>query len=142
MSMKKTIVITALAAAVSTSIVGVVSAAQMQQMVETQKTSLFVNDTSTQIRTVKVNGISLLSVRDLGTAAGVYFVLNEKGGVKGFFMEHTIELRSGMKQITVDGEVRELKAAIENVNNSYYITLDDFVSALGAEAATDDAGQI
>jgi Tol biopolymer transport system component len=140
--MKKTLVITALAAAVSTSAVGVVSAAQMQQMIETQKSSLFVNDTAVSVRTVKVNGVSLVSVRDLGTAAGVYFVVNEKGGVKGFFMEHTIELRSGLKQITVDGEARELKAAIENVNNSYYITLEDFVSALGGEATTDDGGQI
>ncbi|MBW7476644.1 hypothetical protein K0T92_18145 [Paenibacillus oenotherae] len=142
MSMKKKIVVTALATALSVSMVGVVSAAQMKQTIATQQTSLSVNDSLASIRTVTLNGITYLSIRDLGNAVGIYFEVNDRGGVSAYFQEHAVELSALSKEIAVDGEKRELQHAVENVNNMYYITLNDFISAFNAESAVDGSGQV
>ncbi|CAH1206367.1 hypothetical protein PAECIP111893_02530 [Paenibacillus plantiphilus] len=144
MSIKKTIVVTALATALSVSIVGAAAAAQtqMKQAIGTQQSSLSINDAMASIRSVTLNGITYMSIRDLGNAVGVYFEVNDKGGVSAFFQGHTIELRGLSKEIVVDGAARELQYAVENVNNMYFITLSDFISAIGAESTLDGAGQV
>ncbi|MBW7454938.1 stalk domain-containing protein [Paenibacillus sepulcri] len=141
MSMKKTLVITAIAAAVSTSAVGVVSAAQAQQIVATQQSLISINDNSVNVRSVTLNGQTLLSLRDLGTAAGIYFEENGRG-ITAIYSEHMAALSGSSKEVSVDGSVIQLQNAIENVNNSYYITLEDFASAFGAETTVDSAGQV
>ncbi|MFC5649123.1 stalk domain-containing protein [Paenibacillus solisilvae] len=142
MSMRKTILVTALAAAISTSAISVVSASAVTTTIETQQYSLFVNDAATTVRTVTVNGVPLVSVRDLGTAVGALFVINPAGGVTAYFQDHAIDLKASSKQAIVDGTSVDLQAAVEAVNQSYYIKLEDFVQALGVDTSVDDAGKV
>lgn len=142
MSMRKTILVTALAAALSTSAISVVSASAGTTKIETLQYSLFVNDAATTVRTITVNGVSLVSVRDLGTAVGALFVINPAGGVTAYFQGHAISLNASSKQAVVDGNAVDLQAAVEQVSNSYYIKLEDFAQALGVDTSVDEAGKV
>ncbi len=142
MSMRKTILVTALAAALSTSAISVVSAAAGTTKIQTQQASLFINDAATTVRTITVNGVSLVSVRDLGTAVGALFVINLEGGVTAYFQDHAIKLNASSKQAVVDGMAFDLEAAVEMVSNSYYIKLEDFTRALDVDTSVDDAGKV
>lgn len=137
--MKKKIVITALTAALSVSMVGAVSAAKTTQTVQTKQSTLTINDSLASIRTVTLNGIAYLSLRDLGNAVGVYFEVDGKG-VDAYFHDREIKLKGLSKEIIVDGEAHELGYAVEIVNNMYYITLNDFISAINAEPVVDGSG--
>ena len=142
MSMRKTILVTALAAALSTSAISVVSAAAGTSKIQTQQASLFINDVATTVRTITVNGVSLVSVRDLGTAVGALFVINPEGGVIAYFQDHAIKLNASSKQAVVDDMAVDLQAAVETVNNSYYIKLEDFTRALDVDTSVDAAGKV
>ncbi|BBH18950.1 hypothetical protein Back11_02950 [Paenibacillus baekrokdamisoli] len=142
MSMKKTLLVTALAAALSTSAISVVSAASVSTKIEVQQYSLFVNDAATTVRTVKVNGVTLVSVRDLGTAVGALFEVNPKGGVFAYFQDHAIALKASSNKALVDGSEVDLEAAVTSVANSYYIKLEDFAAALGVDSSVDNAGKV
>ncbi|GGD52633.1 stalk domain-containing protein [Paenibacillus nasutitermitis] len=141
MSMKKKLFLTAFAAAVSTSAVSAVSASQLQKSVAIQQTSFVINDAAVPVRAVSLNGVSYVSLRDLGTVAGIYFEVGGKG-ITAIFNEHMAELRALSREVVVDGSVIELKNAIENINNAYFITLEDFTSVFGAETTEDEAGQV
>ena len=142
MSMKKTILISALAAALSTSAIGVASAATTSQVTAPASFNLMVNDASLQVRSVQANGTTLVSVRDLGSAAGALFVVNVKNGVTAYINGHSIELHAGSNAALVDGAQVDLEQAIANVDGSYYIAVNDFVSIFDVEATTDAAGQV
>ncbi|MFC4809376.1 stalk domain-containing protein [Paenibacillus sp. GCM10023250] len=140
MSMKKTILISALAAAISTSAIGVASAATTQ-VTAPASFSVTVNDASIMIRSIQVNGATLVSLRDLGTAAGARFIVNVKAGVTAYVQGRAVELHAGSKTATVDGQPVELEQAVVNVNGSYYISVEDFVNLFSVDAEQDDSGQ-
>jgi Tol biopolymer transport system component len=142
MSMKRTIAVSILAAAVSASAAGGVQAASVKHTAVAEQLTALVNDAAVNVRSVKLNGITLYSVRDLGTAAGALFVVTGPGAVTAYFQGHAIELHSSSKQVTVDGAAGELQTAIENVANSYYMTIDDFAAAFSVTAAIDETGKI
>ncbi|MBO7744270.1 hypothetical protein I8J29_08700 [Paenibacillus sp. MWE-103] len=141
MSMKKTLLISALAAAISTSVIGVASAATTQ-VTAPASFNVMVNDASITIRSIQSNGATLVSLRDLGSATGALFVVNVKAGVTAYFQGHAIELHADSKAATVDGQPVELEQAVANVNGSYYISVADFVGLFSVDAEQDDAGQI
>ncbi|QHW33925.1 hypothetical protein GZH47_26085 [Paenibacillus rhizovicinus] len=142
MSMKKTLMISALAVALSTSAIGVASAATQQQTSASVPFNVMVNDSNIQVRSVQANGTTLLSLRDLGSATGALFVVNVKSGVTAYIQGHSIELHAGSTAALVDGEQVDLQQAVESVNGSYYIAIDDFLNAFGLDGAVDDAGQV
>src|SRR5690242_11737331 len=100
MSMKKTLLISALAAAISTSVIGVASAATAQ-VTAPASFNVMVNDASITIRSIQSNGATLVSLRDLGSATGALFVVNVKAGVTAYFQGHAIELHADSKAATV-----------------------------------------
>lgn len=101
-----------------------------------------VNDQSVQIRSIQANGSTLVSLRDLGAASGALFVVNVKSGVTAYIHGHSIEFHAGSNEALVDGEQVELQQAVENVNGSYYISAEDFLSVFDVEGGQDDAGQL
>ncbi|MBP3961642.1 stalk domain-containing protein [Paenibacillus lignilyticus] len=139
MSMKKTLMISALAAALSTSAVSAVSAASVTNATTVNIT---INDTAFHVRSIQANNTVLYALRDLGTAAGVQFMVNVKSGVTAYFNNHAIELHAGSNAALVDGEAISLEQAVQSVNGSYYVALEDFVSAFGVDSSTDASGLI
>ncbi|WP_219838144.1 stalk domain-containing protein [Paenibacillus sp. R14(2021)] len=142
MSMKKTLLISALAAALSTSATGVVSAASAQNVVATSSFNLMVNDASISVGSIQKNGTTFVSLRDLGKAAGVLFVVNVKAGVTAYFHGHSVELHKGSKEALVDGEQTAMQHPIEIVGASYYISVEDFIALFDVDAAKDAQGQV
>lgn len=139
--MKKTLMISALAAALSTSVIGVASAATPQQTTATAPFNVMVNDSSIQVRSIQANGTTLVSLRDIGSATGALFVVNVKSGVTAYIQGHSVELHAGSAAAMVDGEQVDLQQAVVSVNGSYYISIEDFVGAFGVDGAMDDAGK-
>ncbi|AZN42439.1 stalk domain-containing protein [Paenibacillus albus] len=141
MSMKKTLMISALAAALSTTATGVVSAATANQVTSAAATlNVLVNDSSVQVRSVGTGDDAFVSLRDLGTAVGALFVVNVKAGVTAYFQGHAIELHADSNEAIVDGQAVTLAQAVQNVGGSYYISTEDFLNAFGIEGSVNDAG--
>ncbi|SEM61390.1 stalk domain-containing protein [Paenibacillus sp. OV219] len=143
MSMKKTLMISALAAALSTTATGVVSAATANQVTSAAATlNVMVNDSAVQVRSIQAQDAAFASLRDLGTAVGAIFVVNVKAGVTAYFQGHAIELHAGSNEALVDGEAVTLAQAVQNVSGSYYISSEDFLSTFGLDGNVDDAGTL
>lgn len=140
--MKKTLMISALAAALSTSAIGVASAATPQQTAATVPFNVMVNNSSVQVRSIQADGATLLSVRDLGSATGALFVVNVKSGVTAYIHGHSIELHANSATALVDGEPVELEQAVVNVNGSYYMAAEDFIGAFDLDGTVSDAGEV
>lgn len=143
MSMKKTVIISVLAAAVSTSAVGAVSAAPAATA-STQVTNgtYYINDAVTTVRTIVKDGVTLVSVRDLGAAAGATFSVTGGSTVQAYLNNVLVELQAGSATARVGSEEIELGAAVVNVNNSFYAELEGFAGALGIEQSTDASGLV
>ncbi|MBB3109560.1 hypothetical protein FHS18_001623 [Paenibacillus phyllosphaerae] len=143
MSMKKTVIISVLAAAVSTSVVSAASAATITAAnVQVSQSLVYINDVPAPVRTIVKDGVTLVSVRDLGAAAGALFAPGENRAIMAYINGHSIELHAGSATVLVDGEPVELEAAVENVNSSLYIELTGYVDALGVDSTTDDTGSV
>ncbi|MCQ6559842.1 stalk domain-containing protein [Paenibacillus mendelii] len=139
--MKKTVMLTVLAAALSTSAAGVGSAASVTHS-EAQPVTMFINDAAASIRALSYNGATLISVRDLGTAAGAWFEVGANSSVNVYYEGHTIQLTSFSSTVLVDGEQVQLTSPVVNVKNSLYIDLAGFLAALGIERSVDSQGQV
>lgn len=143
MSMKKTLMISALAAALSTTATGVVSAATAKQVTSAATTlNVMVNDTAVHVRSIQADGGTLISLRDLGSVLGAYFVVNVKAGVTAYYDLHSIELHNGSNEAIVDGEAVTLTHAVQNVGGSYYIAFEDLLSVIGLDGNVDAAGKM
>ncbi|RAP77678.1 stalk domain-containing protein [Paenibacillus montanisoli] len=139
MSMKKTLMISALAAALGTSAAGAASAAAAPNATTVD---LMINDQAIHVRSIQAGSQALYSLRDLGAAAGALFEVNVKAGVTAYFNNQAIELHAGSNAALVDGEPLDLLQAVQSVNGSYYVSLEDFVSAFGLDAFQDASGKI
>ncbi|TYP74169.1 stalk domain-containing protein [Paenibacillus methanolicus] len=143
MSMKKTVIISVLAAAVSTSAVGAVSAAPAATAsTQVTNSTFYVNDAVTTVRTIVKDGVTLVSVRDLGVAAGATFTVTGGKTVLAYLNDVLVELQDGSTKVRIGDEEGELGAAVVNVNNSFYAELEGFASALGIEQTTDASGKV
>ncbi len=137
--MKKTLMISALAAALSTTAAGAVSAATAPNA---KTVDLMINDQAVNVRSIQAGSEALYSLRDLGAAAGALFEVNVKAGVTAYFNNHAIELHAGSNAAIVDGEPLDLLQAVQSVNGSYYVSLEDFVTAFCLESFENETGQI
>ncbi|MFD0712332.1 stalk domain-containing protein [Paenibacillus sp. GCM10027626] len=147
MSMKKTVMLSVLAAALSTSaavsVSSTVSAAEAKSAnVQIQSFTLFVNDESKTVRVINYNGAKLVSVRDVGRAAGAMFGVEANGSINVYFEDRTIQLTDSSNVAIVDGEALQLQSPVVNVKNSFFIELDGFLEALGVEQEIDSQGQV
>ncbi|MFB9330139.1 stalk domain-containing protein [Paenibacillus aurantiacus] len=143
MSMKKTVIISVLAAAVSTSAVGAVSAAPAATAsTQVTNSTFYVNDAVTTVRTIVKDGVTLVSVRDLGVAAGAIFTVTGGNKVLAYLNDVLVELQEGSATARIGSEEVELGASVVNVNNSFYADLTGFASALGIDQSTDAAGSV
>ncbi|UVI28509.1 stalk domain-containing protein [Paenibacillus spongiae] len=140
MSMKKTVMLSVLAAAISTSAAGAVSAASATYT-QAQPVTLFINETAASVRALSYNGATLLSVRDTGTAAGARFEVSQNR-ILVHFDGRTIELAPSSATVIVDGEMLQLNTPVVNVKNSLYMDLADIVAVLGVERTVDSQGQV
>lgn len=139
MQMKKAMVISMIAAAISATAVTPVLAqtASNQQVLQIGNTTFTVNANPSAIRTLSDAGATLASVRDIVNAVGATLHINSDGTIVVKLGSTTIKLKSASKSITVNGTATALQHAVKTVSNTAFIEPATFVKALGGTYSTD-----
>lgn len=131
--MKKAFVVSMVTAAVSTSVVGSVSAAPEVKpvaSVKVQQSSLKINGNAVSVRTIVRNGETLVSVRDLIKALSAQADVRS-GTTTIKLNDHTVVLKTNSKQIIVDGKTSNMSQPMTNIEGSSYTAIRPLVSGLG-----------
>ncbi|MFS0726900.1 hypothetical protein [Paenibacillus sp. 1P07SE] len=131
MSMKKSLVITALVTALSTASVSSITAAPATQGA-IQSIPLLINQSHTTARSVEVNGVPMFSLRDLGTAAHIYFAVEGKSVVAWDGLNR-VELSNNSAAARKNGSPVTLRHGMVKVDQSYFIALEDFLFLFDAD---------
>ncbi|WP_459965634.1 stalk domain-containing protein [Paenibacillus sp. JCM 10914] len=135
--MKKTFMVTAVAAVLTTSVVGSVSAAPAVSAsgtksvaVQVQQTKYRINGSEAAIRSIIQQGETLVSVRDMIKAVGAQAEV-AKGVTTVKLNGHTLVLKNNSSQIKADGVTTTLAQPVTVITGTSYIALRPFVSLLG-----------
>ncbi|WP_139991689.1 stalk domain-containing protein [Paenibacillus paridis] len=133
MQMKKAMVISMIAAAISASAVTPVFAqtAASKQAVQISQSNFFVNANPVSIRTIVDGGVTLASVRDITNAIGATLHINSDHTVVVKFRDNTLKLKAASKTLTVNGTVTALQHPAKEVAYATFIEPAAFVQALG-----------
>ncbi|MGG3283330.1 stalk domain-containing protein [Paenibacillus solani] len=138
MSMKKTFVVSMVAAVLSTSVVSAGSAAPAVKPAATaqvQNSTFTINGSTVVIRSLVKQGETLVSLRDVLSATGAQAEIHD-GTTTVKLNGHTLVLKSNSKEITVDGVKSTLKQPVTNVAGTSYIALRPLVTGLGGTLAS------
>ncbi|WP_053372777.1 stalk domain-containing protein [Paenibacillus sp. FJAT-27812] len=133
MQMKKAMVVSMIAAAISATAVTPIFAqtAASSQAAQVSQSNFLVNANPVSIRTVVDGGVTLASVRDIVNAVGATLHINSDHTVVVKLGETTLKLKIASKTITVNGVAAPLQHPAKEVAYSTYIEPTAFVQALG-----------
>jgi hypothetical protein len=134
---KKKILKLVLATSVLTAVVsvGTVSAAPVKPKAPTFVTaSLSFNGTNADLRTVEVNKVKLVALRDLTDALGASLEWNN--GTITVQLQNTVELKEKTTTYIVNGATMVYTSAPVNVGGTLFVELDTTVDALGGSTET------
>lgn len=139
MQMKKAMVISMIAAALSATAVTPVLAqsASAMQAVQIGSKTFVVNANPVAIRTITNAGVTLASVRDIVNAIGATLHINKDGTVVVKFGQNTVKLKAASKTITVNGVAASLQQPAKVVSYTTFIEPAAFVKALGGTYSAD-----
>ncbi|WEK53225.1 MAG: stalk domain-containing protein [Candidatus Cohnella colombiensis] len=144
MFLKKASIVSVLALAVGVSSVSAVSAATATKAanVQVMQSSYIVNGKAINLRSIQVNGVKQVSLRDLSVKLGADLTVVSKGSYTVELNNHLVELKSGSKAIKVDGNSEELSTPVTFAQSSAYVNPQELAEALGANYAEDASGAI
>lgn len=133
MQMKKAMVVSMIAAAISATAVTPIFAqtAASIQAAQISQSNFMVNANPVSIRTVVDGGVTLASVRDIVNAVGATLHINSDHTVVVKLGETTLKLKAASKTITVNGAATPLQHPAKEVAYSTFIEPAAFVQALG-----------
>lgn len=140
MSMKKSLVISALVTALSIASVSAAAAAPAAPGA-VQSVPLLINQSEAVIRSVETGGAILYSLRDLGSAARVYLTV-QGHAIVAWDGEHQVELKNASKAALKNGSSVTLQHPLTKIDQSYYIALEDFTMLFDAELELDGSGVV
>ncbi|WP_208414591.1 stalk domain-containing protein [Paenibacillus castaneae] len=131
--MKKAMVISMIAAAISATAVTPVFAqtAAGQHAVQIEQSTFLVNANPYSIRTIVDGDVTLASVRDITNALGATLHINKDHTVVVKFGNNTVKLKIASKTIDVNGVATPLNYPAKEVAYSTFIEPQAFVKALG-----------
>ncbi|QGQ99534.1 hypothetical protein EHS13_34085 [Paenibacillus psychroresistens] len=135
--MKKKILKLVLATSVLTAVVSVatVSAAAVTTKAPAfTKTALNFNGKNADLRTVEVNKVKLVALRDLVDVLGAS--LESDNGTITLQLQNTLELKEKVSAYTVNGATMAYTAAPVNVGGTLFVELDTTVDGLGGSVDT------
>jgi hypothetical protein len=140
---KKKILKLVLATSVLTAVVsvGTVSAASTTKAPTAPayvKTSLNFNGMNIDLRTVEVNKVKLVALRDLTDALGASLEIND--GIITLQLVNALELKENSTTYTVNGVTMNYTTAPINVGGSLFVELATTVDALGGSVETNASG--
>jgi len=138
MSMKKTFVVSMVAAVLSTSVVSAGSAAPAVKpaaAAQVQNSTFTINGSTVVIRSLVKQGETLVSLRDVVSATGAQAEVHN-GTTTVKLNGHTLVLKSNSNEIMVDGVKATLKQPVTNVAGTSYIALRPLVTGLGGTLAS------
>jgi hypothetical protein len=98
------------------------------------KTSLSFNGMNIDLRTVEVNKVKLVSLRDLTDALGASLEMND--GMITLQLVNTLELKENSTTYSVNGATMVYTTAPVNVGGTLFVELDTTVDALGGSIET------
>jgi hypothetical protein len=135
---KKKILKLVLATSVLTAVVsvGTVSAATTAQTFVTA--SLSFNGSNADLRTVEVNKVKLVALRDLTDALGAS--LESDNGTITLRLQNTVELKEKTTTYTVNGATMVYTTAPVNVGGTLFVELDTTVDGLGGSIEANASG--
>jgi hypothetical protein len=143
MSLKKASIVSVLALAVGMSAVSAVSAAAVKPLeAQVASSTFYVNGVSANIHSIKQDGITLVSIRELSVKLGVKLKAGVNNTLHATLNGHTVELQTNSKVIKVDGAEQNLAVPVKSYQGTNYVQLEAFVSALGAQYTSDKTGVI
>jgi len=133
MQMKKAMVVSMIAAAITASAVTPVFAQTATAKYTTQinTASFLVNANPASVRTVVDGGVTLASVRDMTIAIGATLHINSDHTVVVKFGDKTLKLKIAAKTINVNGVATAIQHPAVEVAYSTFIEPAAFVEALG-----------
>lgn len=136
--MKKTFVVSMVAAVLSTSVVSAGSAAPAVKpatAAQVQNSTFTINGSTVVIRSLVKQGETLVSLRDVVRATGAQAEVHN-GTTTVKLNGHTLVLKPNSQEITVDGVKSTLKQPVTNVAGTSYIALRPLVTGLGGTLAS------
>lgn len=135
--MKKTFVVSMVAAVLSTSVVSAGSAAPAVKpaAAQVQNSTFTINGSTVVVRSLVKQGETLVSLRDVVRATGAQAEVHN-GTTTVKLNGHTLVLKSNSQEITVDGVKSTLKQPVTNVAGISYIALRPLVTGLGGTLAS------
>ncbi|MEK3884798.1 stalk domain-containing protein [Paenibacillus sp. PL2-23] len=134
MPMKKTVMVSMLAAAISAAAVTpVLAQTTSQQAMTFEIATFYVNANPVDIRTIMAGGQTLASVRDLVDAMGAKLHITSSKAILVYANDHFLELQAGSSTIYVDGEEQMLATPVTQVAYTNFIDPAAFAEALGAK---------
>src|SRR4030095_14163242 len=133
MQMKKAMVVSMIAAAISATAVTPIFAqtAASNQAIQINQSNFLVNANPASIRTVVDGGVTLASVRDIVNAVGATLHINSDHTVVVKYGEITLKLKAASKSISINGKATPLQHPAKEVAYSTFIEPTAFVQALG-----------
>ncbi|WP_244898205.1 stalk domain-containing protein [Paenibacillus xylanexedens] len=134
MSMKKVLVVSMVATALTTSVVSAVSAAPAVKpaasTAQVQNSTLTINGNSVVVRSIVKNGETLVSLRDVIKAIGAQAEV-QRGTTIIKLNGHTVTLQNNAKQLLVDGNKVNLNQPVTIIGGTSYVALRPLVSSVG-----------
>ncbi|WP_426333216.1 stalk domain-containing protein [Paenibacillus silvae] len=132
MSMKKVFAASVVATALTTSVVGAVSAAPVTKPVAstTQIPTFTINGNQVIVRSLVKNGETLIAVRDVIKAIGAQAEI-VNGATVIQLNGHTVSLQNKSKQLEVDGTKVNLNQPVVIIGGTSYVALRPLVSSVG-----------
>ncbi|WP_342552351.1 stalk domain-containing protein [Paenibacillus sp. FSL R7-0652] len=136
MSMKKVFVVSMVAAVITTSVAGAVSAAPAAKpaagtsTAQVKNATLTINGNNIIVRSIVKNGETLVAVRDIINAIGAQAEV--VGGATVIQLNgHKVSLQNKSKQLDVDGTKVDLNQPISIIGGTSYAALRPLVSSVG-----------
>jgi hypothetical protein len=137
---KKKILKLALATTVITTVVSVatVSAAVTTKAPVAVSASYSFNSANTNLRTVEINNVKLVALRELAAALGAS--LEGNNGMLTLQLQNIVELKANSTAYTVNGATMVYTAAPVNVAGTLFVELDSTLEALGGSIEPNATG--
>nr|WP_145406182.1 stalk domain-containing protein [Paenibacillus xylanexedens] len=134
MSMKKVFAASVVATALTTSVVGAVSAAPAAKPVasttQVQNSTFTINGNQVIVRSLVKNGETLIAVRDVIKAIGAQAEI-VNGATVIQLNGHTVSVQNKSKQLEVDGTKVNLNQPVVIIGGTSYVALRPLVSSVG-----------
>ncbi|MCK6075089.1 stalk domain-containing protein [Paenibacillus silvae] len=134
MSMKKVFAASVVATALTTSVVGAVSAAPAAKPVasttQVQNSTFTINGNQVIVRSLVKNGETLIAVRDVIKAIGAQAEI-VNGATVIQLNGHTVSVQNKSKQLKVDGTKVNLNQPVVIIGGTSYVALRPLVSSVG-----------